>query len=171
MWVGRNLVLVDDFWTHMSCMRCLFHVSAVEAVSLMVSDSTETHFVLMIRRPLGLIALSNPRVSRGSSFSDDFWVVSDSDFHVYFWVNKGFALMNSSLTSWSGFVDIFDSVATQFSLTTSESTVALCADESTRYLWKRFRWRFVSRKQLSFPWLFLSQMRLCVVSNPNITFG
>jgi hypothetical protein len=53
-------------------------------------------------------------------------------------------------------VMIFLSVSTPFSLTFSESKGASNSSESTRYLWKLFRWWFLSRQQLSFRGLFLS---------------
>jgi hypothetical protein len=52
-----------------------------------------------------------------------------------------------------------ESAKTQFSLTISESLGAFYADESTRHLWKQFRW------------LFLSQQGLCTVTNPCLTYG
>jgi len=52
---------------------------------------------------------------------------------------------------------ISESAPTLFSLTKSESTGAMWADEFTCHLWRRFRWWFLSRQRLSFPWLFLSR--------------
>jgi hypothetical protein len=54
-------------------------------------------------------------------------------------------------------VMISESTASPFSLTICESTWAVCDDESMRQLWNQFRWWFLSRLRLSFPWLFLSQ--------------
>jgi hypothetical protein len=64
-----------------------------------------------------------------------------------------------------------ESALTLFSLTNSESTRAVGADESTGYLWKRFHWWFPSRQWLSFRWLFLSPQGLWALMNPRITFG
>jgi len=41
-------VFVDDFKAHMGSLRCQIHASPVEAVSVMISDSTATLFLLMI---------------------------------------------------------------------------------------------------------------------------
>jgi len=58
--------------------------------------------------------------------------------------------------------DDFQAAPTPFSLTFSESIRAGSSSESTRHLWKLFRWWFLSRQQLSFCWLFLSEEGLCV---------
>jgi hypothetical protein len=44
----------------------------VEVVSLLISESTTTLFLLIISETTGVFALSNPCVTRGSSFVDDF---------------------------------------------------------------------------------------------------
>ena len=46
----------------------------MEAVLLMISDSTATLFLMLFLSPQGLFALLNPCVTRGSSFVDDFCV-------------------------------------------------------------------------------------------------
>jgi hypothetical protein len=116
-----------------------------------------------------LRALMNPCVSSWSSFSDDFWVGNDLVFHEYFLVNRGCVRQGihaSALEIVS--VMIYESVATQISLTIFESTGAVCADESMRQLLKQFRWWFFSRQRHSFPWIFLSKHGLCALSNPSI---
>jgi hypothetical protein len=76
-WDDSDSVFVDDFGVHRGCLRCRIHVSPVEAVLLMISESQ------------GLLALSNPYVTCGSSFVDDFWVPRDClrcRFHaLWFW--------------------------------------------------------------------------------------
>jgi hypothetical protein len=59
----------------------------------------------------------------------------------------------------------------QFSLTVSKSTGVGRANESTRHIWKLFRWWFPSRHRLSFRWPFLSQQGLRALMNPHLTFG
>jgi hypothetical protein len=44
----------------------------MEAVSLRISESTATQFSSMIYEATGLFALSNPCVTRGNSFVNDF---------------------------------------------------------------------------------------------------
>ena len=63
---------VDDFWVHSGSLLCRIHTSPVEVVSLMISESTTTLFSLIISETTGVFALSNPCVTRGSSFVDDF---------------------------------------------------------------------------------------------------
>jgi len=70
--ITRGSTFIDDFCGHMGCLLCLIHASPVEAVSLTISDSAATQFLLMISKPTWVFALSNPCVTRGSSFVDDF---------------------------------------------------------------------------------------------------
>jgi len=115
----------------------------------------------------GLYALSNPCITSWSSFHDDFWVGSDSAFVDYFRVKKG-------CVHWWVYVSALElvsvmnseSAATRFSLTISNSTRAMCADESMCHLWKQFRWQFLSWQRLTLPWLFVSQHGLCAMTNP-----
>jgi hypothetical protein len=46
---------------------------------------------------------------------------------------------------------IFERATTQFSLTLSESTGAVCADEPIHHPWKQFRGLFQIGQRLSFP--------------------
>jgi hypothetical protein len=64
----------------------------------------------------------------------------------------------------------FETAANQFSVTISDSTGAVIADQSTRHLWNRFRSRFRKREWLSFHSQFLSQQGLGALTNPNVTF-
>jgi len=75
---------VDDFWVPSGCLRSRIHKSPVEALSLNISESLRAvcavesmrhlwkQFRRRFLRPHGLFALSNPCVSRGSIFVDDF---------------------------------------------------------------------------------------------------
>jgi len=71
-YVTCGSTFVDDFCGHMGCLLCLIHALPVEAVSFMISDSAATQFLLMISKPHGLFALSNPCLTHVSSFVDDF---------------------------------------------------------------------------------------------------
>ena len=86
-----------DFWVHRGCFYSRIHASLVGAVSLIISELATTKFSLMFSESIGavcavestrhpwlqfrwwflsqkgLFALSNPYVTRGSSFVDDFW--------------------------------------------------------------------------------------------------
>jgi hypothetical protein len=100
----------------------------------------------------------NPCVSSGSSFGDDFWDCSNLVFVDSFRVNRGgvhWRVHASALNTVS--VMNSESEMTWFSLTISNSIGAVCAGESMCHLWKQFRWQFMSRKRLTFSWLFLSQ--------------
>ena len=141
----------------------------------------------------GLCALTNPCVSSGNSFGDDFLVGNETVFLDYFLVNRGYVLwrihasaleivsvMNSvsvetqvSLTILESTVSRMITVpaATKFSLSISESTGVVCDDESICHLWKQFRWWFLSRQLLRFPWLFVSQHGLCAMTNPCVSSG
>jgi len=46
--ITHGSTFVDDFCGHMGCLLCLIHASPVKAVSLMISDSAATEFLLMI---------------------------------------------------------------------------------------------------------------------------
>jgi len=45
----------------------------------------------------------------------------------------------------------------------------VCSHKSRRYLWKVFRWRFLSRHRHHFRWPFLSQQGLRALMNPRVT--
>ena len=114
--------------------------------------------------------LTNPCVNSGSCFGDDFWVRRDLVFLDNFWVNWGCVrwwIQAAGLQAVS--VMISQLAATQFSFNIYELTGAVCADESKRQLSKQFRWWFLSRRGLSFSWIFLSEEGLCALSNPSIS--
>jgi len=48
-------------------------------------------------------------------------------------------------------VMIFERAATLFFFIVSESTGAVCVEDSMRHLWKQFRRLFLSGQRLSFP--------------------
>ena len=87
--------------------------------------------------PQGLFALSNPCLTRGSSFVEDFW-------------GHGGLLRcrihASSVEAVS--LRISKSTVTQFSLIISESTGVVCAVESMCHPWKQFRLWFLSQQGL-----------------------
>jgi hypothetical protein len=116
----------------------------------------------------GLCALTNPWVTSGNIFYDDFWEGSDYVFLDCFWVNRCYVRWGFHASSLEAVSEvIFEWAATQFTLTIHESTRAVWADEFIRHLWKQFRGLFVSGQRLSFPWLFISQQGLCGMTNPS----
>jgi len=120
----------------------------------------------------GLCALTNPCITCGCSFLDNFWVGNDSVFLDYFWITRGYVRWWINVSPVEAIsVTISESAATFFSLTICESTWAVCDDESMRQLWNQFRYRFLSRQWRSFPRLFLSQQGLCALTNSCVISG
>jgi len=100
----------------------------------------------------GLRALMNPCVNSGSCFGDDSWVRSDPVFLDYFWANRACVRSRIDASAQEKIsVMISEWATSQFSLTISKSTGAMCANESNRQLCKQFRWWFLNRHRLGFP--------------------
>jgi hypothetical protein len=120
----------------------------------------------------GVCALTNPCITSASSLEGYFWAVTDLVLLDCFWVNRGcvcWGIHVSPLKTVSGAISKL--VATQFSLTISESTGVVCAEESMHHLCKQFRGLFKSGQRLIFPWLFLSHHGLCALKRPHVTCG
>jgi hypothetical protein len=62
----------------------------LEGVSVMIFQSASTLFSLTFFESTGVRGLSNPRLTFGRSFGDDFPVGTDSVFVDFFWVNMGY---------------------------------------------------------------------------------
>jgi len=104
------------------------HVLPVQAVSLMISEATRAvcavesmhhqwkQFRCIFLRPQGLFPLSNPCVTRGSSFDGDFGG------------RRGCLRCR-----------IHASLVEAVSVVISEAGGAVCAVESMRHQWKEFR--------------------------------
>jgi len=151
-------------------MRWRIHASALEALSLMVSESAATQLSVMIFDQQGLCAQTNPGFTCGGSLVDCFWVGSDSvfarDFAVYR-VSLRWRIQTSALEADS--LIISKSSATQYSVTSNESARSVCADESKHQLRNQFRWRFQMHERLSFRCWFPSQLGLCALTNPGVS--
>jgi hypothetical protein len=117
--VNRGSSFVDDFCGYRGCLLCRIHASPVEALLLMIFESTMTQYSVMIFEPTraicavestsqpwkqfrwwflspqGVFALSNPCVTRGSSFVEDLWVP------------RAVCVVESCVTRGSTFVDDF----------------------------------------------------------------
>jgi len=167
--VTRGSSFVDYFWSHLGFLRCRIHASSVAAVLLKISQTAATLFSMIISEsrgavcaiesmrhpwqqfrwwflsPHGLFSLSNPCVTRGSSFVDYFWVGSDSVFVNDFWSHRGSLRCR-----------IHASPVEAVSLMIFVATGVFCVVESMRHPWKQFHWGFLSLQRLGFHWLFLS---------------
>lgn len=120
----------------------------------------------------GMCVLKNPDISYAGSLVDDFWVISYSVFDDNFRVNMDCVRIQiQESTREAVSMMISKSVAAQFSMTISESTKVVWANESTSYLWKQFQWRFLSWQRLSFRWWFPSQLGLCALTNSSFNCG
>jgi len=136
-WVGSDLVFVDLFWVNRGCERFWIHASPLEGVSVIISESAATQLSLTIS------ALPNPRLTFGRFLGDYFPVGTDLVFVDFFWGNRGcehFRIHASPLEGVS--IIIYESAATQLSLTISESIGAVSADKSMHHLWNRFHSRY-----------------------------
>jgi len=118
-WIGSDLVHHDYFWLNRSSMRWLIQVSPVEA-----ADPTGvSHFWKMFHWWF----LSLQRLSFRWLFLNP---------------QRLCAPRNPLFTCESSLLTISESSATQISLSISEWTRALCANEFKSYLLKRLRWYF-----------------------------
>jgi len=167
--VGTASVFVDFFWANRGCGRFWIHASPLKVVLMTFSESTGSVSASESTRHLwkvfwrrfsswyrlclcwlflsqqGMAALLNPPITFERCLGDDFGVDNDFVFVDYLWVNN----------AW-GRWQIHASPLEVVSLTFSELTGAASASESTRHLWKVFRWWFSSRQRLCFRGLFLS---------------
>jgi hypothetical protein len=149
-WLGNDSILLDYFW--------LNNDSTGDVCGQESRHHLWKYFHWWFLSLQVLCTLSNQRVTFGIGFIDDFLLGSDLVFVYYFLVNRGCVrcrIQASPLQAVS--LKISESAATQFLLTISESTGALCSDESKHHLLQRFRWWFLSRQRLNFHWLFLIQ--------------
>ena len=171
-WVYNDSVSVDYFWVHRGCVRSVIHSSPVKAVSLTISESSATQISLSISDWTRALCADEFKSYLLKWFRWYFWFCSDSVFVDYFWVNSGFVCWQiHALLVEAVLMTICESSATQFSLTISESTEALCSAESKHHLWMLFRWWFLSRQRLRFCWLFLIHQGLWALTNPHVTCG
>ena len=53
LWVGTELVFVDYFWVKRGCWRWEIHVSPLESVSLMISETVVTQFSITVSKSPG----------------------------------------------------------------------------------------------------------------------
>ena len=66
--VGCNLAFADDFQVNKDCVRGRIQASAVEAVSLMLSELAATHFSLVISESTGTVCADKTKHQLGKQF-------------------------------------------------------------------------------------------------------
>jgi hypothetical protein len=121
--VCKDSVFVDYFWVIRGFLRWRIHASLMEAVSLTICEST------------GAVCGDESMPHLWKQFRWWFLSLQQLSFRWLFLSQQGHcALTNPSVTCRSDFVNDFWDLATQFSLTISESTRVVCADKSTRPL-------------------------------------
>jgi len=54
-WVGSDSVFLDNFWANKGCVRWRIHVSALEAISVMIFKSATTQFFSTISDSTGAV--------------------------------------------------------------------------------------------------------------------
>jgi len=170
--VSSDSVFIDDFWVNKGCMSWWIHASTMKAISLIIFESAATQFSLTIYETTGAVSADESMRQPWKPFCWQFLSRQRLSFRWWFLSQQGLcAPMNPSVSHGSSFIDIFELVATQFSLTISESIRVVCADESMRQPWKQFRWWFLSWQRLSFYWRFMRQQGLCPLTNPCTSHG
>jgi len=138
----------------------------------MISKAPPTHFSLTFSESIGAASTSESTRHLWNRFRSRFWRRQWLNFHWQFLSQHGLGVQKNPLVTFGTVsLTISKSPSTQFSLTFSKSTGAASTSESTRHLWKVFRWWFLSRQRTSFRWLFLSQQGQLVLTNPRVTFG
>ena len=155
--VSSDSVFIDDFWVNKGCMSWRIHASTMKAISLMISESAATQFLLTIYETIGAVSADESMRQPWKQFCSQFLSQQRFSFRWWFLSQQGLCAPMNPLSAMEVVsLMIFELVATQFSLTISESIGDVCANESKRQPWKQFHWWFLSRQQLSFRWRFLS---------------
>ena len=97
----------------------------------------------------GLCVLMNPCVGSWSYFCDEFWGGRDSVFLKYFRAHRDCVRWRIQASALQAVLVMISLASTSFSLTICESTRAVCADESMRWLLKLFLWWILRRHGLN----------------------
>jgi len=158
-WFVYGLVFVDYFWIKRGRVLSRIQASLMEGVSLLISESAPTPFLLLFSKSKGAASASESTCHLWKLFRWWFLSLQRLSFRWLFVSHRGFERW------W-----IHASPLEVVSLTFSESTGAVGAKESTRHFWNRFRWWFRSQHGLSFHWLFVSNQGLGALTNPRVTF-
>jgi len=169
-WVGRDSLLVSiSESTGIVCADQSRHQLKRQSRLLFLSRQLLS-FQWRLLRQQGLCAQTKPSVSWGSSCGDDFWVGSDSVFDVDFGVNWdcGRWPIQASTLEVVSFI-ISELSATQFLMTTTESTGIGCTDEPRLQLCRQSRWLFLSCPLLCYRWRLSSQQGHHARTNPGFS--
>jgi len=143
----------------MDCVRWRIHASTLEAVSVRISKPAATHFHWLFQIQQELCALTNPCVSFGNSFGDDFCASSNTVSCLFLSQHGLCALTNPCFSSWNSFPWLFSSQQGLCTMTNQ------CVPVEAGTHW------FVSRPRISFPLQFPSQQGLYALMNPYVTCG
>jgi hypothetical protein len=148
------------FWIKRGYVPLQIQASLVEDVSLKISKSAPTLFLLTISESTGAVRASESTCHLWKLFRSWFLSLQWLGFRWLFFSQERLgALTNSHVTFGTVSVMILELIVVQFSLTVSKSTGARHATKSTRHLLKFFHW------------LFLSQQGLRALPNPRVTIG
>jgi hypothetical protein len=159
-WVDSGLVFFYYFWIKRGYVPLQIQASLVEDVSLKISKSAPTLFLLTISESTGAVRASESTCHLWKLFRSWFLSLQQLGFRWLFFSQERLgALTNSHVTFGTVSVMILELIVVQFSLTVSKSTGARHATKSTRHLLKFFHW------------LFLSQQGLRALPNPRVTIG
>jgi hypothetical protein len=145
-------------------VRWRIQASSGKAMSLMVSESAATKFLLAISESIGTLCADES--TRQLWKHCHWWFMSRQllSFRWWFPINMDSVRGRISLM-------VSESAATQFLLGILQSTRYLCADESRRQLWRQTRWLFLSRQLHSIRWQLPSQQGVYAHTNPSINWG
>jgi len=171
LWVGSDSVFLVCLWVNsaVGADEPIHHLWK-EFRGLLLSGQ-RLCFPWLFMSLQGLWGMTNPFITCERSFEGHFWVGSDLVFRDCLWVKMGYVgcrIHSSPVKAF--FRAIIEWAATQFSLSTYESTWPVWDDESVRHLWNQFRGRFLIGQRLSFSWLFIRRKGLCGLTNSFVTY-
>jgi len=153
-WLGGKSVFFDCLCVNRGCGAWRMHSLPVKRVLKATSEWATTKFCLTVYESKGAVWADESIRHLWKQFQGRFLRGQRRSFSWLLMSQRGcvgWRIHTSPVNGVSG--AIFDSAASQFSLTVYESTGA---DESIRHVWKEFRGLLLSGQRLSFPRLFLS---------------
>jgi hypothetical protein len=176
---------VDDFLSrHLLGFHWLFlsqqglravlnpRASPLGGVSVMIFESTVTQFWLTISESSRPVGAGESTCHMWNQFRWWFQIQQWLNFHWLVLSHRGFGRWQIHASPLADVSLMISQLApTKFSLTFPDSIGAASASKCTLHLCKMFRWAFLSRKRLSFYWLFLRQQGMWALTNPRVTCG
>jgi hypothetical protein len=133
-WVGSNLVFLDSFYVNRGSVRWWIHASALKTFSVMISERATTQFSLTVFESTGAVCADESMRHLWKQFRGLLLSGQRLSFPWLFMRQQGVGWRIHSSPFKAVLGAIFEWAATQFSLTLSESTAAVWADESMRHL-------------------------------------